>query len=249
MLYPQLLAWEVVESHVYLCMSTSMRLGHAHLNREVYPRHSKWTAGVKSARLRLTRSLAVIRSTCTNLVAPRFPSEGRGSRVRTTKANFRLYHQHEKEATSKESKCRGFPTGRENCIELVHFRDTETNDSACAHSLQRRTRGLDAPDLRAGRRRSFGAMFSFLQPRHGRNRLESTSSTSRTKSGVSTSGSEDGEVVEPGLGSESAPAVSKKCRPNPNLQRRIIAQDLTFPLYDRSLLRHLIVILLHPPMS
>jgi len=104
-------------------------------------------------------------------------SEGRGSRSRMAKAHLWPYHQHDQEVASKPSKHRGFPTGHQSCIEPVHFRDTETNDSACVHSLQRRTHGLDAPGLKTERRRSFGATLSFS---HGRNRLGSRSSTPST---------------------------------------------------------------------
>jgi hypothetical protein len=71
---------------------------------------------------------------------------------------------------------------------------------------------VDALELKSERRRSFGATFSFLQPRRGRNRLGSRSSRSSTKSGASTSGSEDGE---PGSGSESVSAVPKQKQAQP----------------------------------
>jgi hypothetical protein len=67
---------------------------------------------------------------------------------------------------------------------------------------------VNVPEHKPERRRSFGATFSFLQPRHGRDRLGSTSSTSSTSSGesaVSTSGTEDGEGVS--AGSKFVPAT------------------------------------------
>ena len=89
------------------------------------------------------------------------------------------------------------------------FRDTETDDAACAHSLERRTRSHGCARTK---RCSFRTILSFLQSWHGRDHLESRPSTPSTKSGTSTSGSEDGEVVEPGLGLESVPAVRKEKR-------------------------------------
>jgi len=73
----------------------------------------------------------------------------------------------------------------------------------------------DAPDSEPERRRSFGATFSFLQPRHGRDRLGSRSSTSSTSSRASTSGSEDGEAMERGSGAKSVPAVRKEKQAQP----------------------------------
>ena len=69
---------------------------------------------------------------------------------------------------------------------------------------------VDAPESKPEQRRSFGSTFSFLPPWHGRDRLGSRSSTSSTNSAASTSGSEDGEAVEPRSGSESVPAVRKQ---------------------------------------
>ena len=69
---------------------------------------------------------------------------------------------------------------------------------------------VDAPEAKPERRRSFGSTFSFLQPWHGRAHLGSRSSTSSTQSGVSTSGSEDGEAVGTGSGPESVPAARKQ---------------------------------------
>ena len=67
---------------------------------------------------------------------------------------------------------------------------------------------VDASESELERRRSFEATFSVLHPWHGRDSLESGSSTSIEKSGSSTSASEDGEAVEPG--SESVPATQKR---------------------------------------
>ena len=69
---------------------------------------------------------------------------------------------------------------------------------------------MDAPESKPERRRSFGSTFSFLQRWHERDCLGSRSSTSSTKIGASTRGSEGGEVVEPGSGSKSAPAARKQ---------------------------------------
>ena len=69
---------------------------------------------------------------------------------------------------------------------------------------------MDAPEQKAERRRSLGATFSFLQSWNGRDRLGSRSSTSSTKSVASTSGSEDGEVMERGPGSELVHAAQKQ---------------------------------------
>ena len=73
------------------------------------------------------------------------------------------------------------------------------------------------PEPKLERRRSLGATFSFLQPRHRRDRLESTSSTPSTKSRVSMGGSEDGELAEPVLGSafgsKVTPAAEKQAQP------------------------------------
>ena len=69
---------------------------------------------------------------------------------------------------------------------------------------------MDAPEQKVERRRSLGTTFSFLQSWNGRDRLGSRSSTSSTKSGASTSGSEDGEAVERGPGSELVHAVQKQ---------------------------------------
>jgi hypothetical protein len=59
---------------------------------------------------------------------------------------------------------------------------------------------VGAPEPKAQHCRAFGASFSFLQSRHGRDRLGSRSSISSTKSGSSTSGSEGGEIVESVIG-------------------------------------------------
>jgi len=69
---------------------------------------------------------------------------------------------------------------------------------------------VGAPEPKVQRPRSFGTTFSFLQSRHGRGRLGSRSSTSSTKSEAFNSGSEDGEAVEPGPGSEPVSAVQKE---------------------------------------
>ena len=109
---------------------------------------------------------------------------------------------------------------------------------------------VDAPELKAERRRSFGATFSLLQPRHGKDHLESRSSTLSTKSGASTSGSEGGGLVEPGHQDRSRfPLSQTESRRNPKRKQRTIVQDRTFPLYDRNLLWLLIMIVLHPPTS
>jgi hypothetical protein len=70
---------------------------------------------------------------------------------------------------------------------------------------------LDASEPKVQRRHSFGATFSFLQSRHGRDRFGSRSSTSSTKSEASTSGSEDGESVE--LGSAESVPNDKQAQP------------------------------------
>jgi len=108
---------------------------------------------------------------------------------------------------------------------------------------------VDAPELKAERRRSSGATFSLLRPRHGRDHLESRSSTLSTKSGALTNGSEDDEVVEPGYRDRSQfPLLSQReSRCNPKRKRRTIVQDRT--LYDWNLHWLLIKVVLHSPTS
>ena len=109
---------------------------------------------------------------------------------------------------------------------------------------------VGTPELKAERRRSFGATFPLLQLRHGRDHLGSRSSTLSTNSGASTSGSEDGKLVEPGHQDRSRfPLSQRESRRNPKRKRRTIVQDRTFPLYDWSLLWPLIMIVLPPPTS
>ena len=91
---------------------------------------------------------------------------------------------------------------------------------------------VDVPGSKPERHRSVGATFSFLQPWHGSDRLGRRSSTSNTKSRASTGGSEDGEVVEPEWG--SGPLLESKSTNSRNskFQRRTIAQERSFPVYD-----------------
>ena len=72
---------------------------------------------------------------------------------------------------------------------------------------------VGAPEPRPERRRSLGTAFSFLQPRHGRDRVASPSSPSSpasTQSGASTSGSDDGAAAE--CGARGGPAAQKEVR-------------------------------------
>jgi hypothetical protein len=91
---------------------------------------------------------------------------------------------------------------------------------------------VDAPEPKVQQRRSFGASFSFLQSRHGRDRLGSRSSISSTKSAASTSGSEDGEIVESGSGSgsESVPAVRKEKQVQPQTSTTHHSAGSYFPI-------------------
>ena len=88
---------------------------------------------------------------------------------------------------------------------------------------------VDTPEPKPEQRRSFGTTFSFLPPWHGRDRLGSRSSTSSSQSGASTSGSEDGEAVKPGSGSESVPVARKQ--KHQRSQRQTPTTDHSTELY------------------
>ena len=89
-------------------------------------------------------------------------------------------------------------------------------------------------------------LFSFIQSWHGGDRSGSRSSTKSTKSGASTSGIEDGKVVEPGPGSELVPAVRKEKQMQSQTSR---TQDRTRLMYELDPLWDVIMTLLHSPMS
>ena len=84
-----------------------------------------------------------------------------------------------------------------------------TSPPATAPSKQDSTT-LGAPGANPERRRSLTATLSFLQSRHVRDRLGSRSNTPSTTSGVSTSGSEDGEGAE----AEAGPRQEKQAQAN-----------------------------------
>ena len=63
---------------------------------------------------------------------------------------------------SKESKRRHFPTRHERRFELVHFRNTGTDDTACIHSIQRRSCGYGGVRIKSRMAPSFGTCFRSL---------------------------------------------------------------------------------------
>ena len=101
---------------------------------------------------------------------------------------------------------------------------------------------VDTPESKTEQRRPFGATFSFLPPWQGRDRLGSRSSTSSTKSGASTSGSENGEAVETGSGSgsESVPVARKQKHQQSQLQS---------PATDHSIGSYLPSVRSEPPLA
>ena len=88
-------------------------------------------------------------------------------------------------------------------LEPTPFQDTEADDTACVYSLQIRTRGCGGSRIKTRTASFVWSDVFVLPPLHGKDCLGTRSSTSRTNSVASTSGLEDGEVVEPGSGSGS----------------------------------------------
>ena len=149
-----------------------------------------------------------------------------------------------KGAASKESKRRHFPTQHERRIESVHFRDTETEVTACIHSLQEELAVMEPPGPKAERCPSSGICVC---------------SSDRSKGGTSWG-------VDRARGAQGAdhrpaecwvakswnqnrdrgrfPLSERESRRNPKLQRHTAAQDHTSLVYDWDLLWHVIMALL-----
>jgi len=215
---PQLLDFEVVESHAVAPVrilfkedgAFSPEQGGLPLTLENGPRESK------SARLCVGRSLAAI--PCHTAY------EGRGSKSRTakTQSSARTRSQTRRRSSAKglhrksRSAAASQPGARAVSNPYTFGIPKQTTLPAPTPSKEGLA-GVCVPELKAERRCSFGATFSFLQPRHRRDHLGSRSSTLNTKSGALTSGLEDGEVVEPRYQDRSRfPLSQRKTDATPN---------------------------------
>jgi hypothetical protein len=141
-----------------------------------------------NARLRRTRSLAVIRSTCTKLATLRFPPvrsqsppiTSTNDRVDTAHCSTKKLHRNSRSASAAQ------PVTRVVSNQFTFGVLKRTAPPALTPSKEELA-VVDAPEPKVQRCRSFEATFSLLQSRHGRDRLGSRLSTLSTSSGASAS--------------------------------------------------------------
>ena len=121
-------------------------------------------------------------------------------------------------------------------IEPVHFQDTETDDTACIHSFQRRTFGYGGVRTKSRTAPFIWNMFSFTQSWHGRDQLGSRSSIRSMRSGSPTSGMLDGGVTGIGVGSRCRKEKEAQSQSSPT--RHIARSDLPSVLSGSPLAYH-----------
>ena len=144
---------------------------------------------------------------------------------------------------SKESEHRR----HERRIELGDFRDTEVDDTACIHSLQRRNFDHGVVRTKTKRRHSYGTCFR-----------SSNRGTGGTSWGVDRARRVRRALYRPvewrmanswNQDRDWFPLSERKSRRNPKLQRRTAVQDRTRLVYDWDLLWDIIMTLLHSPIA